>query len=67
MTYIVEKITVTFTMNHCLADPPSTILGGPNDLRAFVRSVIESVSDGSPIKWKTTGLFEVPEPSGGDN
>jgi hypothetical protein len=67
VTQLVEKVTVTFTINHCVADPPSTVLGGPNDLRAFVRSAIEAVGDGSPIKWTSSGLFEAPELAGGDN
>jgi hypothetical protein len=67
MTQLVEEVTVKFIINHCNADPPSTVLGGTNDLRALVRNAIEAVGDGTPIKWKTTGLFEVPELGGGDN
>lgn len=66
MTQLVETITVTFTLNHCQADPPSTVLGGPNDLRKIVRDAIETVCDGD-YKWKTTGIYEAPELSGGDN
>jgi hypothetical protein len=67
VTQLVETVTVTFIINHCAANPPSTVLGGTNDLRAFVRTAIEHVGDGTPIKWKTTGIFEAPELSGGDN
>jgi hypothetical protein len=66
MTCLVEEITVTFTLNHCAADPPSTALGGTNNIRQKVRSAIERMADG-PIKWTTTGLFEIPELGGGDN
>jgi hypothetical protein len=67
VTCLVEEVTVKFIINHCNADTPSTVLGGNNDLRARVRAAIESVGDGTPIKWTTTGLFEVPELGGGDN
>jgi hypothetical protein len=67
VTDLIEEVTVKFVINHCKADPPSTVLGGPNDLRAFVRSAIEAVGDGSPVKWTSTGLFEAPELTGGDN
>jgi hypothetical protein len=67
VTQIVEEVTVTFTINHCNADPPSTVLGGTNDLRKIVRDAIESVGDGTPYKWTTTGIFEAPEIGGGDN
>jgi hypothetical protein len=67
VTQLVETVTVTFTINHCNADPPSTVLGGTNDLRALVRTAIEKVGDGTPMKWKTTGIFEAPEIGGGDN
>jgi hypothetical protein len=67
VTYLVETVTVTFTIDHCNAEPPSTVLGGPNDLRALVRIAIEHVGDGTPIKWETTGIYEAPELGGGDN
>jgi hypothetical protein len=67
MTCLVEEVTVKFVINHCNADPPSTVLGGTNDLRKRVRDAIEAVGDGTPIKWKTTGIFEAPEVGGGDN
>jgi hypothetical protein len=67
VTQLVETVTVIFTINHCNANPPSTVLGGTNDLRKTVRDAIEAVGDGTPYTWKTTGIFEAPEIGGGDN
>ena len=66
MTNLIETVTVTFTINHCTAQPTSSALGGPNDIRLYVRTCIESVSDG-PIKWQSTGLEEIPEMGADDN
>lgn len=66
MTVLIERVTVTFTLNHCKANPPSTVLGGTNNIRQKVRSAIEAFADG-PIEWKSTGLMEEPELGGCDN
>lgn len=80
MTSLIEEIEIKITIDHCGAD--SIVLGGPNDLRAtamfllaehlgeWLRDrVMEAAAEkpGVRVDYLNTGLYEVPELTGGDN
>jgi hypothetical protein len=80
MTCLVEDIIIKISLNHCEGD--STVLGGTADLRRMASNMLaqslphnledrvlqyEFKETGISIKMENTGLYEAPEPGGGDN
>lgn len=81
MTVLIERFSISITINHDAEGADSTVYSGGTDLREKARSYLPLIVDAADFapgkasirngaiefEWSATGLEEVPELSGGDN